>query len=250
MILPEPENTIFIFDEAHHLPHVARDHASASATLKGAGSWLERLNQSASKFSGMADEKRVSRFRNELQDAIQQLIPLLGEVNTYCGGLPFEEDSCRFENGELPSWLEEQAKVLKQYSQKGAQASAKIADLISERLKDGEISAKLAEPALAELGFYIQRFDNLAAVWRLMAEPQKRKVLPRAWIEKSKEREGDHLVSVAPLEVGWQLDQQLWSRCVGLSWCLRPCVLSTLSLSSVIRLESAKKRKTEFSSWR
>ncbi|WP_234494091.1 ATP-dependent DNA helicase DinG [Vibrio maritimus] len=216
VILPEPENTIFIFDEAHHLPHVARDHASASATLKGAGSWLERLNQSASKFSGMADEKRVSRFRNELQDAIQQLIPLLGEVNTYCGGLPFEEDSCRFENGELPSWLEEQAKVLKQYSQKGAQASAKIADLISERLKDGEIGAKLAEPALAELGFYIQRFDNLAAVWRLMAEPQKEKGAPLArWIEKSKEREGDHLVSVAPLEVGWQLDQQLWSRCVG-----------------------------------
>lgn len=216
VILPDPENTIFIFDEAHHLPHVARDHASAAATLKGAASWLERLNQSASKFSGLADEKRVGRFRNELQDSIQQLIPLLNEVNSYCSGLPFEEDSCRFENGELPSWLEEQSKALKQFSQKGAQASAKIADLISERLKDGEVSAKLAEPALAELGFYIQRFDNLAAVWRLMAEPKKEKCAPLArWVEKSKEREGDYVISVAPLEVGWQLDQQLWSRCVG-----------------------------------
>lgn len=34
VILPEPENTIYVFDEAHHLPHVARDHASASASLK------------------------------------------------------------------------------------------------------------------------------------------------------------------------------------------------------------------------
>ncbi|CAH0526421.1 ATP-dependent DNA helicase DinG [Vibrio hippocampi] len=216
VILPEPENTLFIFDEAHHLPQVARDHASAAASLKGVTAWLERLNQAASKLSGLADEKRVGRFRNELQDAIQQLIPLLSEVNTYCSSLPFEEKVCRFEHGDLPEWLELQAKTLKQLSQKGAQAAGKIADLISERLKDGEIAARLAEPALAELGFYIQRFDNLAAVWRLMAVVQKDKGAPLArWIEKSPEREDDHVVSVAPLEVGWQLDQQLWSRCVG-----------------------------------
>ncbi|MGF1748846.1 ATP-dependent DNA helicase DinG [Vibrio cionasavignyae] len=216
VILPEPENTIYIFDEAHHLPHVARDHASASSTLKGAVSWLERLNQAVSKFSGLADEKRVGRFRNELQDSIQQLIPILGEVNTFCSSLTFEESYCRFEDGELPTWLETQAKDLKSITQKGSQASGKIADLISERLKDGEIAAKLAEPALAELGFYIQRFENLAAVWRLMSEPKKEKGAPLArWIEQSKERDSDHIISVSPLEVGWQLDQQIWSRCVG-----------------------------------
>ncbi|MFA0438492.1 ATP-dependent DNA helicase DinG [Vibrio sp. 10N.286.49.C2] len=216
VILPEPENTIFIFDEAHHLPQVARDHASASAALKGTVSWLERLNQAVSKYSGLADEKRVGRFRNELQDSIQQLIPILGEVNTFCSSLTFEDNNCRFENGELPTWLETQAKDLKSITQKGAQASAKIADLISEQLKDGEIATRIAEPALAELGFYIQRFENLAAVWRLMSEAQKEKGAPLArWIEQSKERDNDHIVSVSPLEVGWQLDQQLWSRCVG-----------------------------------
>ncbi|WP_391089689.1 ATP-dependent DNA helicase DinG [Vibrio sp. NH-UV-68] len=216
VILPEPENTFYIFDEAHHLPHVARDHSSASASLKGAASWLERLNQSVSKFANMAEEKRVARFRNELQDSVQQLIPSLSQLATRFDPTHFNDNIYRFENGELPSWLDEEAKDLKKLTSKGAQAVAKVADLIAERVKDGELSNRLAEPALAELGFYIQRMDNLAQVWRLMAEPMREKGAPLArWLEVSSEREGDFTVNVSPLEVGWQLDQQLWSRCVG-----------------------------------
>ncbi|CDU14747.1 ATP-dependent DNA helicase DinG [Vibrio coralliirubri] len=216
VILPEPENSIYIFDEAHHLPHVARDHSSAAASLKGAASWLERLNQSITKLSGLADEKRVHRFRNELQDSVQQLIPTLTQMSKQFDANQFEEGLYRFEHGDLPEWLENESKDLKQLTQKASQAVAKIADLIAERVKDGELSAKLAEPALAEIGFYIQRTENLAQVWRLMAEPKREKGAPLArWLELNKESEGDFVVNVSPLEVGWQLDQQIWSRCVG-----------------------------------
>ncbi|MDA0143790.1 ATP-dependent DNA helicase DinG [Vibrio sp. RW] len=216
VILPEPENSIYIFDEAHHLPHVARDHSSAAASLKGAASWLERLNQSITKLSGLADEKRVNRFRNELQDSVQQLIPTLNQLNKQFDTAHFEDGLFRFEHGDLPEWLESESKDLKQLTQKASQAVAKVADLIAERVKDGELSAKLAEPALAEIGFYIQRTENLAQVWRLMAEPKREKGAPLArWLELNKESEGDIVVNVSPLEVGWQLDQQIWSRCVG-----------------------------------
>ncbi|OED74791.1 ATP-dependent DNA helicase DinG [Vibrio splendidus ZS-139] len=216
VILPEPENSIYIFDEAHHLPHVARDHSSAAASLKGAASWLERLNQSISKLSGLADEKRVHRFRNQLQDTVQQLIPTLTQLSKRFDAAHFEDGLYRFEHGDLPEWLENESKDLKQLTQKASQAVAKIADLIAERVKDGELSAKLAEPALAEIGFYIQRTENLAQVWRLMAEPKREKGAPLArWLELNKESEGDFVVNVSPLEVGWQLDQQIWSRCVG-----------------------------------
>ncbi|MEZ8882790.1 ATP-dependent DNA helicase DinG [Vibrio sp. 10N.261.51.A7] len=216
VILPEPENSIYIFDEAHHLPHVARDHSSAAASLKGAASWLERLNQSITKLSGLADEKRVHRFRNELQDSVQQLIPTLTQMSKQFDANHFEDGLYRFEHGDLPEWLENESKDLKQLTQKASQAVAKIADLIAERVKDGELSAKLAEPALAEIGFYIQRTENLAQVWRLMAESKREKGAPLArWLELNKESEGDFVVNVSPLEVGWQLDQQIWSRCVG-----------------------------------
>lgn len=96
------------------------------------------------------------------------------------------------------------------------QSVSKVADLIAEKVKEGELATRIAEPALGELGFYVQRLENLTQVWQLMAKPNKDKGAPLArWLEVSPEREGDYLVSVSPLEIGWQLDQQLWSRCVG-----------------------------------
>ena len=216
VILPEPENTIYIFDEAHHLPHVARDHASASASLKGAASWLEKLNQSVTKFANLAEERRVARFRNELQESIQQLIPSLNQLAKQFVPEQFVEKRYRFEHGELPQWLETESKDLKKLSQKANQSLAKIADLIGERVKEGELAARIAEPALTELGFYSQRLDNLAQVWALMAEPQREKGAPLArWLELPPDRAGDFVVSVSPLEIGWQLDKQIWSRCIG-----------------------------------
>ncbi|MBU2897842.1 ATP-dependent DNA helicase DinG [Vibrio hepatarius] len=216
VILPEPENTIYVFDEAHHLPHVARDHASAAASLKGAASWLEKLNQSVTKFTNLADEKRVARFRNDLQTSIQELIPSLTQLASRFDSSQFEDGCYRFENGELPSWLEDESKQLKTLSQKGVQSVSKIADLIAERVRDGELANRLAEPALAELGFFIQRMDNLAQVWHLMAQPLRENGAPLArWLASTPEREGDFVVNVSPLEVGWQLDQKIWSRCIG-----------------------------------
>lgn len=216
VILPEPENTIYIFDEAHHLPHVARDHASAATSLKGAASWLESLNRSLVKLSSLADQKRVSRFLNEAQSAIQELIPSLTNLTKQFDPAAFEENIYRFEHGELPQWLEEESKQLKRQSQKANQSVAKIADLIAERVKDGELAPRLAEPALTELGTFIQRLENLFQVWYLMAEPVREKGAPLArWLEVSTEREGDFVINVSPLEIGWQLDQKIWSRCIG-----------------------------------
>ena len=216
VILSEPDNTIYVFDEAHHLPKVARDHSSAAASLKGAASWLEKLNQSISKFTALADIKRVQRFQNELQESIQGLVPELTQLSRQFDGAQFEEKVLRFEHGDLPDWLENIAKDLKQLSSKANLALAKIADLITEKVKDGELSSKLAEPALAEIGFYNQRLENLAKVWHLMAEPSREKGAPFVkWLELNPEREGDYIVNVSPLEIGWQLYQKIWSRCVG-----------------------------------
>ncbi|WP_154138875.1 ATP-dependent DNA helicase DinG [Vibrio metoecus] len=216
VILSNPEETIYIFDEAHHLPLVARDHASAAATLKGAASWLEKLNQSLSKFAALGDEKRAERFAEEAREAIQYLIPTLSQLPKQFVAENFVDGIYRFEHGELPQWLADESQTLSKSAQKTMQSVSKIADLIAEKVKEGELATRIAESALGELSFYIQRLENLTQVWQLMAKPNKDKGAPLArWLEISQEREGDYLVSVSPLEIGWQLDQQIWSRCVG-----------------------------------
>src|SRR5690606_4898076 len=44
-ILPKPEDTIYIFDEAHHLPEKALSHFAASAGINSARNWLKQLSQ-------------------------------------------------------------------------------------------------------------------------------------------------------------------------------------------------------------
>ncbi|MGR5127397.1 ATP-dependent DNA helicase DinG [Photobacterium swingsii] len=217
VILPEPEQTIYVIDEAHHLPQVARDFSSAAASLKGATNWLEKLNQSVGKLAELADYSKAGRFQSSLQENIQHLIPTLRQIAANIDPSHFSKDGIyRFEHGELPAWLQEEAKGCKDASKKALQALGKLHDLISERLKDNEIGARQGEPALAESGFYLQRLENLEKVWALMAQPCNKKGAPLArWIEKSSDREDDYIIEVSPLEVGYRLDQLLWSRAAG-----------------------------------
>lgn len=216
VILSEPEDSIYIFDEAHHLPHIAREHTAAAAPLKASVLWLERLNQTLAKFTSLAEEQRVFRFSYELTDAIQQLIPSLSLVAKQIDASEFIDKRCRFEHGVLPSWLENEAKELKKSAKKARQAIGKISDLISEKTKEGQLSSRIAQPALAELGSYEQRLDNLYQVWDLMSQPLANKSAPLArWLEISQERDDDIVVHVSPIEVGWHLDHAIWSRCVG-----------------------------------
>ena len=217
IILPEPEDTIYVLDEAHHLPLVARDFASASASLKGSSQWLEKMNQSLSKWTALADKRKADRFHSTLQEQIQYLVPSFSQIFKAIDSSEFNKDNVyRFEHGELPSWLEEEAKACHLASKKAAQALAKISDLLMERLRDNDVSPKQAEPALIEIGNYQQRLDNLDKVWGLMAQPNKTKGAPLArWIALSGDRQDDGVVNVSPLEVGYQLDQQLWSKAAG-----------------------------------
>lgn len=217
IILPEPEQTIYVIDEAHHLPQVARDFSSAAASLKGAANWLEKLNQSVGKLAELADYKKSGRFQTNLNETISHLIPSLRQIAANIDPTQFNQDGIyRFEHGELPSWLVEEAKSCKEASKKALQSLGKIHDLIAERTKDNEILPRQGEQALAESGFYLQRLENLEKVWSLMAQPNKDKGAPLArWIEKNPDREGDYIIEVSPLEVGYRLDQLLWSRSAG-----------------------------------
>jgi ATP-dependent DNA helicase DinG len=217
VILPEPEQTIYVIDEAHHLPKVARDFSSAASSLKGAATWLEKLNQTIGKLAELADYKKAARFQDAILENIQHLIPTLRQIaNNVDIGMFSKDGIYRFEHGELPAWLEQEAKGCKDASKKALQSLGKIHDLISERLKDNEIQQRLGEQALAESGVYLQRLENLEKVWALMAQPKKDKGAPLArWIEKNPDNEGDYIIQVSPLEVGYRLDQLLWSRAAG-----------------------------------
>lgn len=219
VILPEPEKTIFIIDEAHHLPTVARDFSAASASLIGASSWLEKINQSAPKLANAGDIKHSGRFLSALQSSIQTLIPALGTMREMLSSLPItSEGTYRFKDGELPESIANESKALRQSAKKVHQALGKLHELLVDRFKIGDLSTKVAHPLLAESAFFLHRTENLEKVWTLMSLPNAEKGAPLArWFEQCSERDNDFIVHVSPLEIGWQLEQLLWSRAAGIA---------------------------------
>ena len=124
------------------------------------------------------------------------------------------------------------AENLKESSKKALRALDRMQGAIGEALKDGEIRRKEAEPLLAESGFHLQRLESFCALWEMLGRhvPTGKTPLAR-WMAKSDD--GDIWLHASPIEVGYLLEEWLWSKCLGA--VLVSATLTALSSFSYFR---------------
>jgi ATP-dependent DNA helicase DinG len=237
-ILPSPEDTFYIIDEAHHLPKVTRDHSSANISLKGAVDWLNKLGETGDKMAKLIKSQRAISPALKLGDDCQELLLEIQKVinfiennkHTYFPTTEeqkkppnFKKDDekiYRFENGLIPEALKSWAEDIQELSKKSLSHINKLYNFLMESVKDGDTQMYLAEPLLAEAGFLIQRLENLAALWVMYAKTDSDKGAPMArWLEITQGKRQDYLVSASPIEVGFTLEDKLWSKCEGAVLC-------------------------------
>ncbi|MDG1732794.1 MAG: ATP-dependent DNA helicase DinG [Thalassotalea sp.] len=233
VILSDPDESIYIIDEAHHLPDIARDHSSAMATVKGAIDWLGKISVTSDKISNLCKSQRAISPAIKLADYSQEIIADLQKVNSFIDANQnafFAEDKQhRFENGIIDKNLKNLAEDIQSASKKALAEINKLYNLLMEEVKDGSVQMYQAEPLLAESGFEIQRLENLEKIWFMYAKSDNEKAAPLArWIEKSSGKRDDYLVCASPIEVGFMLEDHLWSKCEGAVLCSATlCALNT-----------------------
>ena len=236
-ILPSPEDVYYIIDEAHHLPKVTRDFSSASASIKGVIEWLGKLPETSDKMAKLIKSQRAISPSIKLADDCQNLLVELKKTLTFIDNNQTEffkpvegsfnqhkvkepEIIHRFENGIIPTTLKNFAEDISELSKKSLANMNKLYNLMIEAVKDGEAQAYLAEPLLAESGFMIQRLESLQALWRMYAKTDNEKGAPMArWLEKTSAKRQDYILSASPIEVGFALEDMLWSKCEGAVLC-------------------------------
>jgi len=223
-ILPAPEDVFYIIDEAHHLPKVTRDHSSANVTVKGAIDWLAKLKETGDKISQLIKSQRAISPALKLGDDCQDLIVELQKVYTFIENNKdayfYKEKQYRFENGVLPKTLKTWAEDISELSKKSLAHINKLYNYLMESVKDGDTQMYLAEPLLAESGFMIQRLENLSALWQMYDKTDHEKGAPLArWIELSEGKRADYVLCASPIEVGFTLEDKLWSKCDGAVLC-------------------------------
>jgi ATP-dependent DNA helicase DinG len=160
----------------------------------------------------------------KLGDDCQELLVELQKVFTFIENnkeayFP-KEKQYRFENGIIPKSLKNWAEDISELSKKSLAHITKLYNLLMESAKDGETQMYLAEPLLAESGFMMQRLENLHALWKMYDKTDNEKGAPLArWIEISEGKRFDYVLSASPIEVGFMLEDNLWSKCDGAVLC-------------------------------
>jgi ATP-dependent DNA helicase DinG len=240
-ILSDPEDTFYIIDEAHHLPKVTRDFSSANITLQTSIEWLSKLRETGDKIAKLVKSRSAISPALKLSDDVQELLLEMQKVHEYMqsnASFFFNQDAnkaqnnnfnnnsadkeqvYRFENGLVPQALKDWAVDLEKLSKKAMTNLNKLYNLLTETVKDGETQTHLAEPLLAEAGFMLQRLESLQSLWFMYARTDSDKGAPMArWLEKLTNKRQDYVISASPIEVGFTLEDMLWSQCAGAVLC-------------------------------
>ncbi|GLS91687.1 ATP-dependent DNA helicase DinG [Psychromonas marina] len=220
IILPDPDNCFYVLDEAHHLPKISRDFASASTNIKAAQEWLKKLkplNQHISK--KINKHTTITPCLNLLESGVE-LDASLKKIEHFFrdnAQLFGEKNQCRFELGELPDALINIINDLQMESKKGVAALSKLSSIIDEEIKDDNIKVRDAEPLLIETGLFLQRFENINCLSNMLIRDRSEKQAPiAAWADNEN---GELNLHGSPIEVGGLLEYMLWSQAAGVIVC-------------------------------
>lgn len=249
-ILPDPADCIFVFDEGHHLPEKALSHFAHRFAVHGCLRWLKTLRTSLTDLhQGLAVQPTVARLLTSLPELIHSLEPTLGDVfsvgHQLAGrpnGLADEEAThqLRFEKGQIPDALREQAQQLLVMFASLSRCLESISDILRESLdpdKQTGLDREQAETWLPLVALLHGRALEAHALWQAFSEQDAANEAPSArWITLSRVvGEPEIEFSASPVSAAHTLAKHLWGRCHG-------AVVTSATLTALGRFERLQER--------
>lgn len=225
-ILPAPQDSIYIFDEAHHLSHKAVQHFSSSLRVNSTQKWLQ---QQANALQHMREHwpnaKNAARqledvvaISNELQPLLRELPALLdgyfaGQTDQRRDKRPLTH---RFAAHSVPPELSVISAQLQQQFKTLATQLSVLTDVVEKELENGadEVARHQLEEWYPALGAGANRAVAHEQLFYYYATAEET-AAPRAWwLTKSQfDETTDFGLHSAPLLAASYLQEMLWSQC-------------------------------------
>ncbi|MFN2287338.1 MAG: ATP-dependent DNA helicase DinG [Chromatocurvus sp.] len=227
-ILPPPEDSIYIFDEGHHLPDKALNHFSSFCRLHSTRQWLQdsgkSLAQAIPSLAQMTGLERVVAgipgAMSELVQSLQVLEEQLADLSSgEAKGTGRDNDRWRFANGHVPKALQSLAGGLAAGFGKLASTLARIEARLEDAVEEGDSGFDRSEVEdwhLAVSGMR-GRCESALALWQDYAVSTDDEEPPRArWVNRVAiaGQEGYELCC-SPILANEILAEHLWSRAAG-----------------------------------
>jgi ATP-dependent DNA helicase DinG len=220
VVLPDPEDCIYVLDEAHHLPDKTQQHFAASARLGATAAWFDTVNTLLGTLTQRFARPDVlvdiaARVAGRAEEAQQSLRELLGAAQTLTF-VPRDEslEIHRFALGEVPGSLRDAAAQSVTPVRDLGDDLQRVHALLTEVLA-GDLhwqNAHEAEDWLPLLGQQQTRALGVLALLEDYAGCAGRSGVHARWANRS---EHDVELVSAPIEPGALLREHLWDRCFG-----------------------------------
>jgi ATP-dependent DNA helicase DinG len=208
-----PDETLFVFDEGHHLADTAREHFATQLSLRGGAKSLERLGKALTRGAGFEPTARagVEEAVRSLNDARTKLLRLHAEM------LDDEaltaKGTQRFSHGQAPQALcdvlHEAGIRIKAAYQVGGSLAAGIRSSMADAPPG---VAKKMQDYLGELGPLLLRADSmvqLTAMWNDASRIPKAKWLS---VDAGRGQEPEVIAHASSMTPAAELYQQVWKR--------------------------------------
>lgn len=225
-ILPEPAQSIYVFDEGHHLPDKAISHFAGQVKLNQEENLLKQISKAVDTLG-----KQCGTPMGLLQ-IVTQLPEKIGEIHSQLGFarhiiLDYLGDQAevegisthRFRMGVVPDALIELAGELNKTHNSLYQFIDKIVEALKASLNkdDGEYRQTDAERWFPIMGMLLARLEAAGLLWLSFAQQDHVDNVPTArWLQRLiTEYEDDIALYSSPILAAELLAKNLWSRCYG-----------------------------------
>jgi ATP-dependent DNA helicase DinG len=240
VILPDPAETFYIFDEGHHLPDKARDHFAYSCRLRATDKWLEQSIKILANAAGeLGAVDKIGRQLEVMPSMIHEARQALASVRPGLDELLASVESnaeqrrdnrrdqqrerlphFRFEHGVVPDELRVQAELLHTAFEEFAERLGRVASAIESELDDdgGAIEREIAERWLPAFSMLRARAQANRELWFYYARDTQDEQPPRArWIIAVENTGGalDLELHCSPILAAGALVNHLWTQCAG-----------------------------------
>ncbi len=254
VVLPAPEKSIYVFDEAHHLPEKSNRHFAHSIRVKAESAWLERSEKILGKMRDQQvlenhDVEELKKLLAELGNRLRMAYLLLRELRRSEGDSYRDRITQSFPRGEAPGELRELAGGLAALFGELENGLDRLREHFRQQLEDeGDTDAEKAETWFPAVGRLLDRAMTNRALWESYACADESGKAPRArWLGFDRERENaeaDIGISSSPVLAADNLEKNLWQRCAGA--VLTSATLSALGEFAMLRMRAGLPEHTSF----
>jgi ATP-dependent DNA helicase DinG len=211
-ILPDPSESLYIFDEAHNLPAVGIKHFASSVGLIASTRWLEKINAAVLRADALLPEsngKTVEEVHGLVEDLIMHTRAMINSLRL-SNFVTHENTIQRFKNGELTDEFINYAETMGPLAIGLNNRVAKILQQLNDQ-RNNSIDKESFGPSILEIGSYQSKTENLSSTWHLMQAESDPPIAK--WVEwQDLGSSFDFKLHASPISAAQNLAQTLWSK--------------------------------------